>query len=251
VIRTFIYGSCVSRDTFEFLPGSKYHLVKYIARQSLISSTSPAIEQPMPPPDTSSSFQRRMLTGDWTGSLFSELRDNAQDIDLVLWDICDERLGVYALPPSGISKGSAYCTRSVDSIRSGRDAALAGAKLITFGSARHRILFNTALVRFRSTLAELGLLDRCLLVGPPWALEDTKGRPTPDSFGLTPTRANRLFRDYYSIASRVVTKNFINVQASVAVADADHQWGVAPFHYTPETYAALAAQVETSALARA
>ena len=36
----FIYGSCVSRDTFEFLRPLGYGLVDYVARQSLISAFS-------------------------------------------------------------------------------------------------------------------------------------------------------------------------------------------------------------------
>lgn len=51
VVRTFIWGSCVSRDTFGFLP-EQFQLTTYVARQSLISAgnDASAVRSKLTPP---------------------------------------------------------------------------------------------------------------------------------------------------------------------------------------------------------
>lgn len=83
-VRTLVYGSCDSRDTFSELPRGEFELVDYVARQSLISAYStPVTEQPVP--RMSSRFQQRMVRGDFVSSLPSVLAQHARAISPVLW----------------------------------------------------------------------------------------------------------------------------------------------------------------------
>lgn len=237
MIRTFIYGSCVSRDTFERLPAGEFKLLQYVARQSLISALAPPSSHPVPRIDTTSDFQRRMLEGDWNGSLLPLLREQADSIDLLLWDLCDERLGLRQLELDG-PRGHAMATRSVDGIRAGVDEQLLNSPLISFGTTKHRLLFLESLRTFADHLRQFGLLSRTLMLAPAWATRTSAGVATPSSFGLLPGRANRLYADYYATV-RYVTRIPLLTTDKETLADDNHPWGVAPFHYTEEVYSSL------------
>lgn len=241
--RTFIYGSCVSRDTFERLPRDRFELVQYVARQSLISATAPAPHVPPPAFETSSAFQRRMLLGDWESSLLPSLESHAGSVDLLLWDLCDERLGLRQIEPAVPAGTPAVVTRSVDSIRAGVDARLEPAPQIAFGSRRHRLMFLHSLRAFLDALSELDLLEKTLVLAPAWANRTAAGLATPSSFGLPADRANRLYADYYSAIEKTTRLPILRVPPRDARADPDHPWGVAPFHYTEDVYTRLASQI--------
>lgn len=244
MIRTFIYGSCVSRDTYARLPSTEYSLVEYIARQSLISSTSPRPEITIPAFSTASSFQERMIQGDWNSSLLPALTEHADDIDLILWDLCDERLGVYDLsPPPHRHRTAPHSTRSVDSISSGLDSSLRNYALIPFATTRHRLRFNRALTTFAQVLHKLNLLDTLVIVAPPWATSTAHGMEPPQSFNLSPARANRLFESYQQISRKVTGAPVATSPAHLTLADPHHKWGLAPFHYTEEVYEILASNI--------
>ncbi|WP_298886885.1 DUF6270 domain-containing protein [uncultured Serinicoccus sp.] len=235
VIRTFIYGSCVSRDTFEFLRPQGYDLTAYVARQSLLSAYSRVDEEELPPHETSSAFQRRMIEGDWTSSLPRALARVRGRVDLVLWDLCDERLGVRRLASGH------YVTRSVDTIATGLDTQLEkqGAALVPFGSPQHRRHFTARLRSFRQRLRELELLERTLVLAPAWASRCGDGTPTPSSFGLSAEEANPIFADYHDEVEKVVGVPIIRLGEDLVEGAAHHRWGKAPFHYSDEVYLRL------------
>src|SRR5699024_11175643 len=92
-IGTMIYGSCVTRDTFEFL-GDDFLLKSYVARQSVISAgTQTSDTLPMLDP-IASAFQKRMVEGDLKGNLYETLDTQASQADLLVIDLIDERGGV-------------------------------------------------------------------------------------------------------------------------------------------------------------
>lgn len=245
-MRVFIYGSCVSRDTFEHLDPQDFELVDYVARQSLISAAAPATATPIPNFDTRSPFQERMLRGDWASSLFQTLREQGEQIDLLVWDLCDERLGVRQLDALSPQLGKPMATRSVDGIRTGLDEQLLEARLVPFGSRQHRLLFLHSLRQFSTLLRDLGLQDRTILLAPDWAHHDTRGGKTPSSFGLAAKRANRLFADYYAAAAKVTGVHVVRLSSDIQAAP-HHVWGPAPFHYTEQVYAKLCGAIQQHA----
>lgn len=245
MIRTFVYGSCVSRDTFERMPSKRFTLVQYVARQSLISAMAPPSRHPVPAFHTSSAFQRRMLEGDWNGSLLPLLREHASSIDLLLWDLCDERLGVRRLELVEPPRQHAMATRSVDGIRAGLDVNLGGAPLIPFGTGKHRLLFLNSLRRFVEELRMLDLLAKTFVLAPAWASHTSSGTRTAHSFGLAAERANRIYDDYHASVSYVGKIPVLKHSAQEVAADVNHPWGPAPFHYVEEVYLGLIDKIES------
>lgn len=235
--RTLIYGSCVSRDTLEYLRPAGFNLVHYTARQSLASAYSPRDLAELPPVQVSSSFQRRMLEGDWRANLISTLREHHRSADMVLWDLCDERLGLRA------NKSGQLATRSVDSVGTGLDDFLSAETMIPFGSQHHFQLFSRALTRLRKDLEDLELLDRLIVLAPAWASHQEDGRAAPDSYGLTASEANQSFSQYYGAIEDLLSVPMVRLSADAVRADADHRWGAAPFHYAPSTYYRLAQEI--------
>jgi hypothetical protein len=100
----FIYGSCVSRDTYPFLD-KDWTIVEYVARQGMISAASPRGvlrgESAL-----TSKFQNQCVRNDIRSSLFATIDKAASETDLFVLDLVDERLGVYELG------GGSYITQS-------------------------------------------------------------------------------------------------------------------------------------------
>lgn len=237
-VRVVIVGSCVSRDTFEFLDPRRFELVKYVARQSLISSYS----RPLTIADAelaplTSAFQRRTVRADHSSSLVGDLMSVGKGIDLVLWDLTDERFGVWDL-----GEGR-FITRSVELIASGLDEEIARrALLVPFGSRRHLSLWGGAVPRFASTLRQMSLPRPPVLLAPPWATTDDRGREVKSALVPEPAAARRILRRYLRRAGDVPT---ISVGSSTAVASSAHRWGVAPYHYTDDVYLEMARRITT------
>ncbi|GAA5022842.1 hypothetical protein GCM10023258_13500 [Terrabacter aeriphilus] len=235
-LRVFLSGSCVSRDTFEFLHPESFELVDYVARQSLISAFSPPAPVPAETEAMPSPFQRRMSASDAASELPATVEAVATGTDVVLWDLVDERLGVWE------HRGGGWSTDSVE-LRAARamiGAPASDAVHHAFGSAVHRREFDAALLRWRDLLIESGLRDRTLLVVPPWAERTTTGEATPPSFDLGAGQANALLTDYIGRAREVVGVPVVGADDPLVLADPDHKWGLAPFHYDDQSYLRLA-----------
>src|SRR5699024_4800585 len=146
-INLSIYGSCVSRDTVSFCNTSAIVLRRYIARHSLISAYTSSPELELDLSALSSEFQKRMVLGDRDRTLAAALPLIAEDSDMLLWDLVDERLGVYLF-----DDGSSI-TRSLELIKSGAEEQIqTRARFIEFGSDAHFKLWMTALQEFVQTL---------------------------------------------------------------------------------------------------
>lgn len=240
-IHVAIFGSCVSRDVFEFVSKDRFTLQKYVARQSLISAYgSPAADVRGLTPDVfSSKFQRRMFEDDVRSSLPAELGSIARNSNLLLWDITDERLGVYEFEPGK------YITRTVELVQSGlEDLVRAQARLIPFGSDEHFQLWrDEGLAPFVRDLERIDMLSRTRLIVAPWAVVDDGGNATPASFGVTASEANAHLAKYVSqVEGKVRT---LVPEDSDPPASATHRWGAAPFHYADSVYLDLAAKIES------
>lgn len=218
--RVFVYGSCVSRDVFT--DESKWDVVAYVARQSVIS----AFGAPMADPDLSghlddalpSKFQRRMVRGDLSGSLPAELQAHADSADLVVWDLIDERAGV-ALVDGGVFTPLAELVSGL----AGTDLMRRSAR-VPFGSPEHFDRFAEASGDFKDALVSLGLLSRTLVVG---AFFDASSEMS--GAGSVADVNSYLARYYLHLMD--LGFRILPVPRTRAVADAAHQWGPAPFHY--------------------
>lgn len=235
--RLFVYGSCVARDTFELLSAERFSLARYVARQSLVSAYAPVPADDAAGADDPVPFGERMVAEDGLSSLLPLLAQEADRIAGLVWDLTDERLGVYRV-------GDGYVTRSVDLVANGRDAVLAEQHPhIPFGTPEHLALWTGALDRFVADLRTLGLLDRTLMLAVPWAERTATGAPTGPTMSFDAATANGLYAPYYAAArERGVPVHELPVSA--VRADPAHQWGEAPFHYDERTYDTICRAIE-------
>lgn len=228
--RVLVYGSCVARDTIEFASPGSAELRGYIARQSIISAGADATAHLPADLSVSSKFQHRMILADFAGSLFERLRAAADDVDVVLWDLADERHGVYRFPDGTVA------TRSIDTIRIPEiEEAFGTAEHIAFGTAEHLAIWTDRAEKFRSLLQEIGLFERTVVLQVPWAVLTTEGKPSPWSMGVRAADANKRYLPYYELL-REHGYRLIELPEEVVLADPSHRWGLAPFHYSPEVY---------------
>ncbi|SKC38907.1 DUF6270 domain-containing protein [Krasilnikoviella flava] len=228
--RVFIYGSCVSRDTFEHLDPDQFELVQYVARQSALSAYTRPVTL-VEPPRLESHFQQRMVSGDYASSLQTAIPEAAASTDLVLIDLVDERLGAYVLPDGSV------VTRSTELVQSGAEQQLpAGSQHLPFGSEQHFQYWSQGiaavgeLIRHHMPRAAVVLLDL------PWAERSETGSPTPDSFGVTAAEANPTFRAYAQVAGQALGAEVISLRPEEVASSPDHPWGDAPFHYAEDVY---------------
>ncbi|PRQ10340.1 hypothetical protein C1Y63_12000 [Corynebacterium sp. 13CS0277] len=238
----FIYGSCVSRDTFEVLrnrPFGDWSLVDYVARQSLISAhTHVPFERLHLENPPASPFQRRMMDSDCAGRVFRAMRGAEQPVDLFLWDLCDERLGVFDF------RDGTYSTRSIEYLVAAAPAKQpSGARVIEFGTDEHFELWESKLDFFDEQLA-YAQFDNRVLLKVPWASRTRWFRPTPRSMGFSARRANAAFDRYYDAAeARITGLKVIELDSKGLFADSQHRWALAPFHYEHRVYERLCDEI--------
>lgn len=230
-----IVGSCVSRDTLETMPRAEWPIDGYFARTSLLSAGTDAGPNLPDELSVSSKFQLRNVRNDIEGRLVEALKQKTNS-DVLLWDLVDERHGVYEFPDGSV------LTRSIDVLNIPElVTAVEGARHVAFGSDEHFYRWCGAASMFADALAALGLKARTLVLAAEWAEVDVDGKPTPWSMGTAAKDANLAFERYYS---RLEQLGFTVVRFGAFVGDPAHRWGLAPFHYTPAAYAAMRAAIE-------
>lgn len=230
-----ILGSCVSRDTLETMPRNEWPIDGYLARTSLISAGTDASANVPEKLNGSSKFQLRNVWNDIRGDLVATLRGKTNS-SVLLWDLVDERHGVYEFPDGAV------ITRSIDVLAIPELVeAVKNARHIEFGSDEHFWRWSGAAGMFVGALSAFGLKERTLVLAADWAEKDVAGNSTPWSMGKAAPEANRQFQRYYEHLEQLGLRV---VRFQELTADPEHRWGLAPFHYTPETYAAIRSTIE-------
>ena len=278
MVQVAIWGSCVSRDMCELWDDAE--VVTYVARQSVVSSTheKPDIALNLLP--LKSRFQMRSLSGDIWGNAFVRLKRAKPD--LVLFDIVDERRGVWEFSDGG------YMTNSIEAYNLGIDTEgpKQGAKLIEFGTERHFALWREAVEKAVWELRESLPGVPIIALDVAWAensdtiessntLDEGEGRRVGVKKALWKFRealkngqslneaAHSLLESSEKRAhSRVEYERFMNersrryveyleplvdatavLPAGLAMSSAQHKWGDAPYHYIDDNYRHLIEQV--------
>ncbi len=227
-IRVGIFGSCVSRDTFRVADTTAFKLPLYIARHSVVSMGTDARGHYPKDLDLSSAFQRTQIETDARGGGWERIEAVASTLDVLLWDLVDERHGFVRF------KDGTYTTRSVDLLsRPALADVLSSGETVPFGSDRHFAAWQLAVDRFVDRLRAVSLLERTLVVAVPWAEQLVDGTPAPTSMGTGAREANLLFERYYS---HLESLGLPSITHKDPRGDAAHQWGAAPFHYEASVY---------------
>ncbi|MBU8578234.1 DUF6270 domain-containing protein [Brevibacterium luteolum] len=281
-LQVAVFGSCVSRDTCEYLPSAE--VVSYVARQSAIVHLNPAGARRWSDEAFDSAFQAKMFNGDMEADAVARLL--AVEPDVLLIDLIDERRGVWVFPDG------TYLTNSVEAFRTGVDAwaPREGGRLIPFGSDEHFRLWSAGFVSVMRRLraesstsmifidldwAELiddvvsshgvvafgGRAVRRLRRGLRAAMRDMREgedyRVLIRDLCLPPAtereelrgdarRANRQFRRYRQFAQSRIDGVHIRRQTEDLRMSTANQWGTAPYHYRAADYQSVADEIVNS-----
>lgn len=235
-----IIGSCVSRDALSHL-APEVAVVGYLARQSLLSAESPVPPELLHAERIPSRFQRRSLESDLAGNLFDEVRAHARLADMVLWDIVDERNGVYSTTAGRrfTNNWELHQTGAIDDIEQ--------FELLEFGTAEHAALWRPRADALVALLRELDLWERTILVMPPMADRFDDGGAVSAVAARFPDDYDSRFAPYVAHLSDHPGARVVRPLASEVRASRSHRWGAAPFHYADATEARIAEAVRAIA----
>ncbi|PKY70541.1 hypothetical protein CYJ40_05350 [Brevibacterium ravenspurgense] len=281
-LQVAVFGSCVSRDTCEYLPSAE--VAPYVARQSAIVHLNPVGARRWSDEALDSAFQAKMFNGDMEADAVARLLEAEPDVLLI--DLVDERRGVWAFPDG------TYLTNSVEAFRTGVDdwAPREGGRLIPFGSDEHFRLwsagFESVMGRLQAEISALlvfidldwaeliddvvpshgvvafgGRAFRRLRRGLRTALRDVREgedyRVLLRDLFLPPAtareklrgearRANRQFRRYRQFAQSRIDGVHIRRQTDDLRMSTANQWGTAPYHYRAADYQSIADEIVNS-----
>lgn len=273
-----IFGSCVSRDTAEFMPEAE--VVAYVARHSVTTLESPHGTVGIDLSDLTSAFQKRMVTSDLTGTGLERIVKNANDLDVVLLDLIDERRGFWRFPDGATMTNSL----EIESCGAARLARRSGARLVEFGTDEHFDRWKSGFTTLIDGLKDADLWEITIFLDIEWARAiDGAQHPQNDGFakagrqwrrlqrgsreavrGLSrgrgvgevwrtlrnvqPTEAERFAEralsanaDYirYRNEARSLTVSSVMKSSNEVRIDRNHKWGPQPFHYRHEDYKSI------------
>lgn len=277
-----IFGSCVSRDTCEYIPES--NVVAYVARHSVTSLESPHGTKGVDISGLDSAFQKRMVTSDLKGNGVARIVKNAESLDLVLIDLVDERRGFW------LFRDGTTMTNSLEVEFSGvaRTARRSGARLVEFGTDEHFEAWKSGLDKLRKGLEKAELWDKTVLLDIEWAgAVDGAQHPQNDNiaklgrqwrklqrgtrdarrvlaqgrgFGDALTRiravrpteaevyaeraatANAKYVRYREVVHAMVAMTVTKMSCQLRI-DRNHKWGPQPFHYREKDYRSIVLSV--------
>lgn len=225
----------MSRDTLELL-SNEYAVSGYVARQSLISaSTRPVSVQPQEL-QLSSAFQQRQVEGDAASNLFPLMSKLLPTIDLFVMDIMVERLGVRNF-------GGSFLTYSNELLNTVFGSKISSKNRFTkFGSDEHFIRWSEGARKLSDTINTCEMQSRAVVLQTPWASHSSTGTATQGFRGMSPSSINDAFARYYKYLETLGFQ-LIRLPVELAVADDNHKWGPAGYHYVSQAYDWLASEI--------
>ena len=238
--RVFIYGSHISRDTYEVFPKTDVTLLRYVSRQTLVSALTPPTTPAFDTNILDSLFQRGMIQGDAASDLIPWLRVHQDEIDLIFWDLFDERFGFFVNPDGSVT------SRSLEqlSVTNNGHPAKVG-RLIDFGTSEHFSYFKQALEAFITAIQPLDVIDKIMLLAPDWASQDILSGQTSDPYFPDVAAINKTYEKYYQLIEELTGIKPLRLRETTANVPAPGQGNSKPTQYSQEVYEALGQQIRT------
>ncbi|MFQ2059618.1 DUF6270 domain-containing protein [Aeromonas veronii] len=237
-MKVFIYGGCVSRDTFNYLEKHEYEIAHYYARSHLQSAFHEISAVDNWSQNISSNFQKRMVAADFSKCITYDLINS--DYDLILLDFNTERHSMF------IFDNDSRCTISSELSAAGFKASEEKGRIIKPFSDEMFSLWEQAWCKFISLMESLNAKDKIIINAVIW----TK-KTSDDLFfdGIYTEKyldnANDyLQRIYQRIAIDIPNEQFITAPEELNIASVEHRWGKSPFHYIDGYYINLAYQIK-------
>ncbi|HEY9217103.1 MAG TPA: DUF6270 domain-containing protein [Phenylobacterium sp.] len=248
--RLAIVGSCITRDIWPVLgePAPELLYVSRTSLPSLMSTPVAGVEPLAHPPEALSRSQNASVLADLRKTTLASLE--AFEPTHIVLDMIDERYDLLAV-------GEAIVTHSWDLKVSGylSQPWASAARRIPRTSAEAAELWKTAAGRFAAALEASSLADvPVILHEAQWASDylDAAGQrhrltDTVEIWeGLPASIAehNALLAGYGAQLAEAFPKLLrVGADPAAHVADAEHRWGLSPFHYVRDYYAQVRDQL--------
>jgi hypothetical protein len=216
-----ILGSCVTRDALEIT--TDFELIDYTARTSLASLATKSRKDSKLLNNIKSTFQKRMVERDMTKRFWLSLEKSQNDIIVI--DLIDDRFNLKLFDDdSSHTVSSEYKTAMDSQCQNGR--------IVKSTSGEFKSLWETGLRRLKRHCDELKLdkvFVNCVFYQP-------TGNHSIDSSTNIAEKNQYLREAYLKLEEAFGRQAMIEYPEGIIKADADHKWGLAPFHFTTETY---------------
>ena len=244
-----IFGSCVSRDLFEYDRSKRLFLKTYIARQSIVSAISTPISIEKEDINLASNFQRQCVYNDFKKNTMELFRKDGSKYLLI--DLIDERfkLAVYA-DKNGEKSLVTYSTYLQESqyIKSPK---LLEKKKNIFNGKKYYIndipldeYLEEFCKRISSIYSEENVIIHKCRMSQFYIDKNNQIRKFDKNYLFYNKMTNELLDYMYDyLECRMPKAMIINISDEYC-ADENHKWGLSPMHYQKEYYIKVLHEIE-------
>lgn len=227
MLKVSIFGSCVSRDAFEFSIGTKFEVEKYIARSSFARYALEPVNIDLDLSDIKSVFQRNMVENDLKLNDLDEFF--IRDSDIYLVDFIDERFGL-------IEIGNTYVTDSSELNLALEKNNIRKDNIVEKFSEEHFNLLIKGFDIFYKFAEKYGKEKKIFINKVYWSnLKDDGTKLFRDDSFIIKTN-NFLDKIYDVFKLKYSFANFIDYNQELLLCNSVHKWGVTPYHFIDKLY---------------
>lgn len=226
----FILGSCVTRDIFNFVSKDDYTIVDYYARTKMSSLISKSLEIQDEDIHLESSFQKKIVKKDLNKTFFEDLKNT--NFDYLIIDLIDERFDLFKV-------GNSYITISNEFRNSKLEETLNGEKI-----QKSLEEWKKDCEIFSKELLSIIPKDKIIIHHAIWAnlyIENDKIYKFEQQRAIE--KNNSLLGKYYKILENCLSGCRVIHYESELLANAEHQWGLSPFHFEDEYYRSMSKKI--------
>jgi hypothetical protein len=228
-MKFIIFGSCVTRDVFEFVDKDKTELVRYFARSSLGSAYSNTKVENIDISSIESNFQKSIVASDLNKE-FPDFLANSE-FDYIIYDAIDERFKLLVM------QNGSLCTLS-NELQQTKNYKQFVKREILSASDEFFTYWEKGWSSLIGQLDAFGKRSSLLINKAFWAKRTISGDnflPSYTDNGID--KANAFLAKLYERMAQDIPKNqFIEFNDSLLIGSDNHKWGKSPFHYVDEYY---------------
>lgn len=231
-----IFGSCVSRDLFEFEKTENFKIGNYVARESILSAVSAAVEYDEENIQLQSVFQKRMVQLDLSSNGLDYLQEAKSDYFII--DLIDERFDLGQIGNSFFTLSNEFVLSKVIKPESYQvikkdnkffehlEAIIYQSidefcdKILKIYTPNHIILHKAYMVNY--------YIDK-----------NGETKKFPKQYLYSNKRINDILNKMYAYIEEKIPEAIVIDISDQFGADENHKWGLAPKHYQKEYYIAV------------
>lgn len=234
-VKVSIFGSCVTRDIFEFDHRKMFCVGEYIARQSIISSESVPVEFDKKDIQLDSCFQARQLESDLNKNALARLRNS--DAKYLIIDLVEERFKIGKIGNSYITISNELCRSNILKNRKMKiyEKKKRGKK-VYFKYIDMQVYIDKFLKCILEKYSENQIVIHEVYLSDYFMDKTGIKRKFSDNYVTYNHKINEILRYMYMCVKRKLPYAKLISISSKYVADEKNKWGLAPMHFQEKYY---------------